>query len=321
VNNKKAFITGISGFVGSFLAEYLLEKGYTVAGLIRPGALEGENIEHIRKKLELYEADLLEPSSIKSTILNSQPTHIFHLAALSSPAESYDKPAETLNNNISAQINVLEAIRENQLFDTKILVVSSGETYGRVKKENLPITENTPLQPMSPYGVSKVTQDFLGFQYALSYKMNIIRVRPFNHIGPRQSPQFVVSSFAKQIAEIEKNKDIHEMKVGNLKTKRDFVDVRDVVKAYELLLEKGKIGDVYNIASGHTYIISDILKKLISFSQAKITVHEDEELLRPVDISEVAVDIGKIKKDIDWSPTIDIETSLQDVLNYWRERV
>jgi GDP-4-dehydro-6-deoxy-D-mannose reductase len=199
--------------------------------------------------------------------------------------------------------------------------VSSGETYGRVKKENLPITENTPLQPMSPYGVSKVTQDFLGFQYALSYKMNIIRVRPFNHIGPRQSPQFVVSSFAKQIAEIEKKKDVHEMRVGNLKTKRDFVDVRDVVKAYELLLEKGKIGDVYNIASGHTYVISEILKKLTSFSKAKITVKEDEDLLRPVDISEVSVDIGKIKKDTGWSPTIDIETSLQDVLNYWRERV
>lgn len=320
MNTKKAFITGISGFAGSFLAEYLLEKGYTVVGLIRPGS-ESDNIEHIRKKLELYEADLLEPSSIKSTILNTQPTHIFHLAALSSPAESYEKPAETLDNNINAQINILEAVRENELLETKILVVSSGETYGHVKKENLPITEATPLQPLSPYGVSKITQDFLGLQYYLSYGIKIIRVRPFNHIGPRQSPQFVVSSFAKQIAEIEKKKDIHEMRVGNLKTKRDFVDVRDVVKAYELLLEKGKIGDVYNIASGHTYEISEILKKLTSLSQAKITVKEDEELLRPVDISEVAVDISKIKKDTGWSPTIDIDTSLTDVLNYWRERV
>ena len=247
-----------------------------------------------------------------------RPDLVFHLAALTSPKDSFDDPSVTMINNIKAQVNILDAVRKLGFKDTRILVVSSGEIYGLVDKEDLPIDEETVLRPTSPYSVSKITQDFLGLQYYLSHKLKIIRVRPFNHIGPRQSSVFVVSAFAKKIAEIEKNKLEPVLSVGNLESARDFTDVRDMVEAYVLAVEKGKKGEVYNLGSGKSYKISEILEKLLSLSSVKIKIEIDENLLRPVDIPNLVCDVTKFTKLTNWRPKISIDTTLKDTLDYWR---
>ncbi len=315
--SKKVFITGITGFAGSFLSEYLLTKGYTVAGVVRPHTQENKQL----KNVTYFEADLLDSSSTAAIISEYKPDFVYHLAALSSPAESFQHPASTLTNNITAEVNVLEALRKNNLLQTKVLVVSSGEIYGAVASQDLPVNEQVSLKPMSPYGVSKITQDFLGLQYFLSYKMPIVRVRPFNHIGPRQTAHFVVAAFAKQIAEIEKGKKEAVLKVGNLEAKRDFTDVRDIVRAYELVLTKGKAGEVYNIGSGKSYKIADILEGLLQLSKVTITIEKDQKLLRPSDIPEIVCDNTKIQQETGWKPEITLDESLKDVLDYWRNIV
>jgi GDP-4-dehydro-6-deoxy-D-mannose reductase len=197
-------------------------------------------------------------------------------------------------------------------------VVASAEVYGCVKKEDLPIDEETPLNPTNPYAVSKLTQDFLGLQYHLSYGLKTLRVRPFNHVGPRQSPNFVVSTFAQKIVEIEKGKREPVLPVGNLQAKRDFTDVRDVVKVYSLLMEKGEFGEVYNIGSGVSYKIAEILEKLLSISKVKITVKVDKSLFRPIDDPDLVCDVTKVTKLTGWRPEIPIEKTLKDTLDYWR---
>jgi GDP-4-dehydro-6-deoxy-D-mannose reductase len=315
---KKVLITGITGFAGSCLAEYLLSVGgYEISGTYLAEDSLGI-IGGIKSKLALIRADLSEAKSVFKIVEEVKPDIIFHLAALTSPFDSFSNPIQTLNNNISLEVNLLEGIRKFNLFDTKILITSSADIYGLVKKEDLPIDEQTPLMPTSPYSVSKIAQDFLGLTYFLSYKLKVIRVRPFNHIGPRQSPNFVVSSFAKQIAEIEKGKRAPILRVGNLETKRDFTNVKDMVRAYVLAIEKGEYGDVYNIGSGTSYEISDILNKLISMSSSKIKIEKDEALSRPSDNPNLVCDASKFMKLTDWKPQISIETTLKDTLDYWR---
>jgi len=314
----KALITGITGFAGSYLAQHLISANrYEVSGtyLIEDSL---KNVNGIKKKLNLIKADLSEEKSVFKIIKDVSPDVIFHLAALTSPADSFKNPTETLTNNISLQINLMEAVRKNNLLDTKILIVSSGEIYGIVKKEDLPIDEETPLMPTNPYSVSKIAQDFLGLTYFLSYNLKIVRVRPFNHIGPRQSPNFVVSSFAKQIVEIEKDKRESVLRVGNLETKRDFTNVKDIVRAYILAIEKGKYGEVYNIGSGISYKISDILNKLVSMSSSKIRIEKDEALFRPSDNPDLICDANKFTELTGWEPQIPMETTLKDTLDYWR---
>lgn len=315
---KKVLITGITGFAGSYLAEHLLSaKKYDISGTyLFEESLN--NVEYAKGKLNLIKADLSEEKSVFKIIKDVSPSIIFHLAALTSPADSFKSPTKTLTNNISLQINLMEAVKKNNLLDTKILIVSSGEIYGIVKKEDLPIDEKTPLMPTNPYSVSKIAQDFLGLTYFLSYKLKIVRVRPFNHIGPRQSPNFVVSSFAKQIAEIEKDKREPVLHVGNLETKRDFTNVKDMVRAYALAIEKGKYGEVYNIGSGISYEISNILNKLVSMSSSKIKIEKEEALSRPSDNPDLVCDASKFTKLSGWKPQISIETTLEDTLDYWR---
>lgn len=314
----KVLITGITGFAGSYLAEYLAAKEkYDISGtyLFNTSLI---NVDEVKDKLNLVKVDLTSEKEVFNIIKKISPSIIFHLAALSSPADSFKIPSETLTNNISLQVNLFEAVRRSNLLDTKILVVSSADIYGKVKKEDLPIDENTPLMPTNPYSVSKIAQDFLGLTYFLSYNLKIIRVRPFNHIGPRQSSQFVVSSFAKQIAEIEKGKREPTLRVGNLDTKRDFVNVKDIARAYVLAIEKGKYGEVYNIGSGKSYKISDILRILVSMSSRKIKIEKDESLFRPSDNQELLCDIRKFQKLTAWKPKISIEETLKDTLDYWR---
>ncbi len=318
---KKILITGISGFVGGFLAEHLVktQNENTIIGtyLVKPHV---SFLDGISQKPELYQVDLIDQQEVHGLIKQIRPDIIYHLAALSSPAESFKNPAQTISNNINAQINLLEAVRKNNLTETKILIVSSSEVYGVIDPSDLPVDEDTPLRPVSPYGVSKIAQDYLGLQYFNAYHMGIYRVRPFNHIGPGQSPHFVVSSFARQIAEIEKGKKEPVFTVGNLHAKRDFTDVRDIVVAYALILHGGKAGDVYNVGSGVVHSISDILDILLSMAKIKITVKVDEALFRPGDVPEIVCDNKKIKT-LGWKPTIPIEKSLSDTLEYWRSIV
>ena len=315
---NKILITGITGFAGSYLAEYLVSKGeYDINGtyLLDSSLI---NVDKVKDKLNLVRVDLTSEKEVFYTVKKISPSIIFHLAALTSPADSYKNPSETLTNNISLQVNLFEAVRKSNLLDAKILVVSSADIYGKVKKEDLPIDEDTQLMPTSPYSVSKIAQDFLGLAYFLSYNLKIIRVRPFNHIGPRQSPQFVVSSFAKQIAEIEKGKREPILRVGNLDTKRDFINVKDIARAYVLAIEKGKYGEVYNIGSGKSYKIFDILSMLIDMSSRKIKIEKDESLFRPSDNRELLCDTRKFQKLTSWKPKISIEETLKDTLDYWR---
>lgn len=317
--SKKVLITGLSGFAGSHLAEYLVKnKDLDVNGTyLSVNTLPA--LEEIKNKVNLIRLDLTNNSKVQSLVSQVKPDLVFHLAALTSPADSFKNPSETVTNNIVAQINLLEAVKNLNL-DTRILIVSSAEVYGKVDVKDLPIDEETPFRPSNPYAVSKIAQDFLGLQYFLSHNLKIIRVRPFNHIGPRQSPVFVVSSFAKKIAEIEKGKD-SVLHFGNLEAKRDFTDVKDMVYAYFLALEKGEAGDVYNIGSGVSYKISDILERLISFSTAKIRVEKDQKLFRPSDNPELLCDNKKFKKITGWSPKIPIDKTLKETLEYWRNIV
>lgn len=316
----KALITGVTGFAGSHLAEHLVsKKQYDVSGtyLLAQGI---SNLDKVKNEVELFRIDLMFPEECNKLIKKIKPDLVFHLAALPSPANSFKNPQETLTNNIIAEVNILNAIKINNLLNTKILVISSADIYGIVKKENLPIDENTPLMPLSPYAVSKIAQDFLGLQYFLSYNLKIVRIRPFNHIGPRQSSHFVVASIAKKIAEIKKRK-AQFLSVGNLESRRDFTDVRDMVRAYEMALEKGKVGDVYNIGSGVSYKISDILHKMILLSTKEIKIRIDKGLLRPIDNPDLVCDASKFIRLTKWKPEIDIDTTLKDTLDYWRKMI
>jgi GDP-4-dehydro-6-deoxy-D-mannose reductase len=311
---KKALITGFNGFVGSHLNNYLIEKGYEVFGTVIPTS-DKDLSPNLRA------VDILDFEGIRKTFEEISPDYIFHLAAFTSPSESFKDPSATLDNNMRGQMNILEAIKELKLMNTKTLVVSSSEVYGSVSPQDLPIDEKTELRPLSPYAVSKIGQDFLGLQYFLSQQVQVVRVRPFNHIGPGQAPIFVVPSFAKQIAEIEKGKQEPILKVGNLESKRDFTDVRDVVKAYELLMNRGAVGEVYNIGSGKSHKISEILDILLSFSTEKIIIEKDPERMRPSDIPDVVCDFSKIEKAVGWKAEIPLETSLKDTLDYFRNIV
>ena len=304
---KKILITGITGFVGNHLKDLLTSSDYEVHGT----SLSQESKEN---NIQIHKVNLLDEKEVNSLIESLSPDYVIHLAALSSPKKSFENPKEFLQNNTDAQLNLLLAIL-NAKINPRVLIISSGEIYG--SQEKLPINETAPLYPTSPYSVSKITQDYLALQYFFSENMDIVRVRPFNHIGPGQSDEFVVSSFAKQIAEIEKSGGI--VKVGNLSAKRDFTDVRDMVKAYLLLLEKGESGEVYNIGKGESYEIKFILDTLISLSGKDIQTEVDKARLRPIDIPDIICDNTKINEATGWKAEIPIEKTLQDTLDYWRQ--
>lgn len=318
----RVLITGVTGFAGSYLAEYLLssEKPCEVYGTYL-AEQSIQNIASVKEHVTLYQVDLTDEQRVHGLIHTVKPTQVFHLAALASPADSFKEPLATIMNNVSVQIHLLEALWKAELVNTRVLVVSSADVYGIVRPEDLPIDEDTPFQPTNPYAVSKLTQDMLGLQYVHSYKLPIVRVRPFNHIGPRQSPSFVVASFAQKIARIEKGEEEPVLRVGNIETKRDFTDVRDMVVAYDLALEKGTPGAVYNIGSGNSYKIADIIDKLLSFASVAITVKIDETLFRPSDTPELVCDPGRFSTLTNWKPTHTIDETLKATLDYWRSIV
>lgn len=314
----RALITGISGFVGSHLAEYLLEHtDWQVAGTVYGPE---DNIEHLRDRLELYPAELSELETVTSVIEQAKPDYIFHLAAQPLVSLSRRDPWATLANNIRLQLNILEAVARLGS-TTRILVVGSSEEYGLVQPDELPIKETNPLRPTSPYAVSKVAQDMLGLQYHLSHKLFTVRVRPFNHIGPRQRLGFVAPDFARQIAEAEAGLQGPVIQVGNLEPQRDFSDVRDVVRGYHLLITQGEPGEVYNLGSEQARSVRELLEKLMAMSKVPITIEQDPERLRPTDVPVMVSDCTKLREQTGWRPRISFEQSLQDVLDYWREQV
>lgn len=318
---KRILITGISGFVGHHLVTYFLSQSdYEVIGTYRSEA-SLTPLASIKDKLSLHQVDLMNPEEVKSVIASIKPDYIVHLAAKASAARSFGSPQETITNNIVSQLNILEALKEANMQATRLLVVSSGEIYGMVRQEDLPIDEDTKLRPVSPYSVSKLSQDFLSYQYFLTYKQDIVRVRPFNHTGPGQKEGFVVSDFAKQIVEIEKGKQEPIITVGNLDAKRDFTDVRDMVRAYHFALEKGISGEAYNLGSDKSVKISDILAMLLSLSTAKVEVKTDPTRFRPIDVPEIICDSSKFYNLTGWKPEIPLETTLKDILDYWRKIV
>lgn len=319
IATKRALITGITGFVGSHLAEFLLERKIDVFGTIRWRS-RTENVEHLKKKVHFIEADIKDAHSMKDVVDTVQPDYIFHLAAQSFVPASIKSPSETLMINVVGTSNLLEAVR-NSNCSPVIQVAGSSEEYGLVYPNEVPIKETNPLRPMSPYGVSKVAEDLLSRQYFMSYKLKTVVTRAFNHTGPRRGEVFATSNFAKQLAEIEKGIKPSVIYVGNLKAKRDFTDVRDIVEAYWLAVNKCQYGDVYNICSERAITIEEMLKMLLSMSKKKIKIEQDQERMRPSDVQILLGDCSKFRKETGWKPKIKLEKTLKDLLDYWRERV
>ncbi len=314
-------ITGITGFAGSHLAEYILAEhpGARVHGIVRWRS-RMDNIAHLTGKIELHEADLKDMVSLKKALAASRPDKIFHLAAQSFVPTSWRLPAETFQINSVGQINLFEAILDLKL-DPRIQIAGSSEEYGMVHADEVPMKETNPLRPLSPYAVSKVAQDLLGYQYFKSYGLRAIRTRGFNHTGPRRGDVFVTSNFAKQMAQIEKGLREPVIHVGNLDAKRDFTDVRDMVRAYWLATEKAEDGDVYNVGTGGTISMHELLDMLLALTKVKVRVQVDPERLRPSDVQILQADPSKFQKQTGWVPTIPFEKTLRDLLDYWRERV
>ena len=315
----RALVTGITGFTGSHMAEHLLKSGHDVIGTIRGRSRQTEFIDHIKPDITLLECDLTDPNSVAQTIEEASPDVVFHLAAQSFVPTSWRAPQETMNANVIGTLNILESVRKAKT-DTVIQIAGSSEEYGLVLPGETPIKETNPLRPLSPYGVSKVAQDLLGYQYHKSYGIKVVRTRAFNIVGPRSGEKIVIASFAKQIAEIEKGAPavIH---VGNLQAYRDFTDVRDVVKAYSLAVEKCDYGEAYNICAGKTWQISDVLQMLLTLTDKKIEVRQDPAKMRPSDVEILLGDSTRFRNKTGWKPKITFEETLRDVLTYWRQRV
>ena len=317
----RVLITGITGFAGSHLAEYILSNhpGVEVFGIVRWRS-RMDNIIHIQDKIELREADLKDMVSLRAVLAEVKPDRIFHLAAQSFVPSSWRCPAETFAINAVGEINLFEAILAlNQT--PKIQIAGSSEEYGQVFSNEIPMKETNPFRPLSPYAVSKVAQDLLAFQYHKSYAVRTVRTRGFNHTGPRRGDVFVTSSFAKQIAEIEQKKRPPVIHVGNLEAKRDFTDVRDMVRAYWLSLEKGVEGEVYNLGSGQAYSMQEVLDLLMSLSRSKMEIEVDPARLRPSDVPVLLSDSSKFRTLTGWRPMIPFKQTILDLLNYWREHV
>jgi len=316
---QSIFITGSTGFVGSHLSEYILKnhKKYKVFGMRRwksktnESAYENPNISYI-------DCEIRNLNQLHKILHRIKPVKIFHLAAQSFVPISWRAPQETLETNIIGQCNLFESSRK--LMPMPIIqIAGSSEEYGFVKPKETPITEENKLRPLSPYSVSKIGQDFLGYQYYKSYGLPIIRTRAFNHTGPRRGEQFVCSNFAKQIALIEKKKQEPIISVGDLTSVRDFTDVRDMVRAYWIATEKCKVGEVYNIASGRGITIQEVLDILLSLSEAKIKIKQDPTRLRPSDVKILIGNCDKFKKATNWKPEIPFEKTMKDLLEYWRK--
>lgn len=325
---KHAFITGITGMVGSHLVDYLLENtDWEIYGLCRWRS-QLDNISHllprinVEDRVHLVYGDLRDYLSIHEAVKKSRPDYVFHLAAQSYPKTSFDSPQDTLETNVQGTVNVLEALRKND-FDPITHVCSSSEVFGRVPKDKLPIDEECTFHPASPYAISKVGTDLIGRYYAEAYNMTVMTTRMFTHTGPRRGDVFAESSFAKQIAMIEAGLIPPVVKTGNLESLRTYADVRDAVRAYYMLVTINPIpAAYYNIGGTYTCTIADMLRYLLSASTTKnIKTEIDPERLRPIDADLQVPNTAKFKAITGWEPVISFEQTMSDLLKYWRDRV
>ncbi len=312
----RALITGINGFVGGHLAEHLLQVGgWEVWGLDRSSNL---NLASLHGQVQLVSADLADAEATADALRTVRPEVIFHLAGQAAVPESFRDPAATLATNTLGALHIFLTLIAEKM-PSRVVVVGTSEEYGQIRPEDLPLREDAPLRPTSPYGVSKVAQSLLALQYHLSHQLDLIRVRPFTHIGPRQSDRFVTAAFARQIARIELGLQEPVMRVGNLTAARDFTDVRDIVRGYLLLAQHGQAGEVYNLGSGRAIMIRDILDALLAQSSIQIAVEPDPSLMRPIDIPIISCDASRLHAATGWQPHYAIEATLSDILNSWRE--
>lgn len=307
----KALIIGAAGFVGGYLIRELNAAGWEVHATCLP-------CESISGDCTVHTLDILRKDDITPLLDETAPDVVYHLAAQSSVAVSWKKPQLTAEINVVGTINVLEALREAKKQDTRILLIGSGEEYGYIREGACPLGESEPLNPGNIYAATKACQGMIGEIYARAYKMDIVMVRAFNHSGPAQSSIFVISDFCRQIAEIEKGMKEPVISVGNLSAKRDFTDVRDVVRAYRLLGEKGRKGTVYNVGRGRAVPIQFILDTALSFARLPIEVKQDPGRMRASDIPLIEPDVSRIAADTGWSAQITMEQTIEDTLNYWR---
>ncbi len=307
----KSLIIGGAGFVGEYLAKHLAALGQEVFVTKIPAQ------QTAPAGTAVYDLDILEQDRILEVLQEIQPDAVFHLAAQSSVAVSWSNPQMTADINIKGSINLLEVLRRYEKHP-RVLLVGSGEEYGQIRLQETPVCEENPLRPGNLYAVTKAFQNMVGRIYAQAYGMDLIMVRPFNHIGPNQSPVFVAADFCRQAAQIEMGKKEPVIRVGNLSARRDFTDVRDVVRAYALLAEKGLAGETYNIGSGHAVAIREILTMILEQSAAQIRVEVDEKKLRPVDVPVMEADISKLQEATGWEPQIRLEQTVGDMLEYWR---
>ena len=327
---KRVLITGITGMVGSHLADFLLENtDWDIYGMCRWRS-PLDNVEHLldraNKKDRLYfiSGDMCDYISLQNAVEECRPDYVFHLAAQSYPTTSFTSPINTLDTNILGTERLLEALRKCSGIDPVIHVCSSSEVFGRVSKEKLPINEECSFHPASPYAISKTGTDLVGRFHAEAYGQKVLVTRMFTHTGPRRGDVFAESTFAKQIAMIEKGLIPPIVKTGNLKSLRTWSDVRDAVRAYYMLVTVNPIpGEYYNIGGTFSCSVEDMLKHLISISTHKdvIKIETEQERLRPLDADLQVPDISKFRKHTGWQPQIPFEKTMQDLLDYWRDRV
>jgi GDP-4-dehydro-6-deoxy-D-mannose reductase len=317
---SRILITGFSGFVGGHLVERcrIMYPEARLFGVCRHSIPSSATAQV--KDITPFVADTTNAEHMRHVVAETRPDLVFHLAAQSSVAASWADPASALHINASGAICLLEAIRAEHL-SPRIVLVGSGEQYGKVDPEENPIREEMPLQPINPYGVSKAAQDMYGYQYFAVYGLPVLRIRQFNSFGPRQSATFVVADFARQIALIEEEKNELVLTVGNLQARRDFLPIEDVVRAYLAVAEQGQPGQAYNVGSGQAYSIGEILAMLLAHSTASIQIRTDPARLRPADVPLLVASISRIKTHTGWEPLIDIKHALGQTLNYWRAMV
>jgi GDP-4-dehydro-6-deoxy-D-mannose reductase len=311
----RLLITGANGFVGTHLVNYLAQN-QRHHQLFGTTLFATPNTEHI----QYHVIDLRDAEAVQALLAHLQPDAIVHLAGQASIDQSFKDVWGTFEGNLRPQVNLFQACLALNI-RPKILIITSAEIYGKVRPQDLPLSEETPLRPANPYSVSKASQDLMAQQYYFSYQLPIIRARPFNHIGRGQSESFVATAFAMQIARIEAGLQDPIIKVGNLESQRDFTDVRDIVRAYHLLIEHGQAGEAYNIANGKSHSVHSLLNTLISFCNCPVDVVIDPERLRPIDVPVIAANAHKLHTTTQWQPTYSFEDTLREVLDDCRQRV
>ena len=308
---KKGLVIGAAGFVGRYLVREMCNNE------IETFVTKLPHEKFTEESVNVYDLDILDKDAIINILYEIQPDYILHLAAQSSVGVAWKNPLLTVDVNIKGSINVMDAVRE-LFYRPRVLLIGSGEEYGYIKPEETPIPEDNLLRPGNIYAATKACQNMIGSIYAKAYDMDLIMVRAFNHIGPGQAPLFVVSDFCKQVAEIEKGRREPVIMVGNLAARRDFTDVRDVVRAYVKLIKEGTPGETYNVGSGSAQEIQQILEKVIAMSDANIRIETDPNKIRPVDVPIIEADITKLNTLTGWKPEISVEQTIRETLDYWR---